>query len=365
MYLPPEKIDPHLVYLDPVLLERATRNRGLSQKEFCTNAKKWLGISSNTLLNAIQGKGGYPNTAKKIAAFFNREVDDLLAPWDAFYKKPADPPGPWSGAPEWESTGYLEKSRLAPNGLYYIVCRMQHRYTKGKLGRGKYYILSWLPSALREEKRHQLSRHANVCALVGTHPHIVVNHCSTPAVNNEGWWVIDEWVGETTVADHLNDHPWPLHKLPQLLLQIAKGLAALHEKGVILRELAPARVLIPGDDRQAMLTDFELAKLHDGGPSVRPSEWPEDPFRAPEVEGGTVTEGADLYSLAMVAAAAIAGPAFSPDPKLYPRRAIEVLKTPNLPKRVLQVLVDCLKPLNCRPAELTPVLKELARWAKG
>lgn len=53
-----------------------------------------------------------------------------------------------------------------------------------------------------------------------------------------------------------------------------------------------------------VLTDFELAKLLDGSSSVS-SEWPEDTYRAPEVDGGWATVQSDLYSLGQVVLAAI------------------------------------------------------------
>jgi hypothetical protein len=354
MNLPPKKIEPNLAYLDPFLMDRIRINAGMSRKKLATEAT----LAVNTVLDAFNCGGLQPFKAKLLAQTLGCQVTELLAPWDPLYKVPANPPGPWSGSPEWEPIGYLEQGRLAPNGLYYVVFRMQHRHTTAKSGRGKFYHLSWLPPAKREGMRHQLSRHADVCARVGVHPHIVVNHTSTPVANDEGWWVIDDWVGETTLANHIKGEPWPLEELPRLLLEIARGLEALHQADVVFRELAPARVLMADKGGRAVLTDFELAKLLDGGPSVS-SEWPEDPFRAPEVEGGTVAEGADLYSLAMVAAAAIAGPAFDPG------HAVTILKASSVPKRALHLLVDCLKPLDHRPSELTLLLKELARWAEG
>jgi hypothetical protein len=355
MVLPPKKIESNMVYLDPFLMDRVRIDVGLSRKALAAEA----GLAVNTVLDAFNGAGLQPFKARVLAKALGREVTELLAPWDTLYKVPANPPGPWSGSPEWEPIGYLEQSRLAPNGLYYVVFRMQHRHTKAKLGRGKFYHLSWLPPAKREGMRHQLSRHADVCACAGVHPHIVVNHTSTPVANDEGWWVIDDWVGEKTLAQHLAKNAWPSESASRLLLEIAQALDALHQAGIIFRELAPARVLIADKGNRAVLTDFELAKLLDGSPSVS-SEWPEDPFRAPEVEGGTVTEGADLYSLAMLAAAAIAGAG----PDFNPGHAVAILKAAGVPKQVLRLLLDCLGPLDRRP-ELTPVLKELARWAEG
>jgi serine/threonine-protein kinase len=206
--------------------------------------------------------------------------------------------------------------------------------------------------------RHKLSRHADVCSRVGVQSQIVVNLTSTPVANDEGWWVIDDWVGEKSLADHLRAASWPREQLPRLLLEIARGLEALHKAGIVFRESAPSRVLISDRDGAAVLTDFELAKLLDGSPSVS-GEWPEDPFRAPEVDGGVTTVRADLYSLAQVAAAAVAGPDFDPG------RTVELLGAAGMPKRLHRLMLGCSEPVpNRRPPDLSSLLKELVRWAE-
>lgn len=355
MTQPPEKIDSRSVYLDPFLMDRLRINMGIARK---TMAEKKIDLSLNTVMDAFNGKGVQAHNAKEIAKAFECDVTDLLAPWDPLYKPPAEVPGPWSGSPEWESEGCLDQGRLAPNGLYYIVCRMRHRHTPNRLGRGKFYHLSWMLPEKRRGMLHQLSRHAEVCARVGIHPNIAVNFTSTPVVNDEGWWVIDHWVGERTLASHLQQGPWPKERLPRLLLDIARGLETLHNAGVVFRELAPSRILISDVDSHAVLTDFELAKLLDGSPSVS-GEWPEDPFRAPEVDRGTTTIQADLYSLAQVAAACVAGKDFGPE------RTMELLAAATMPKRLHKIMVSCSEPApGKRPTELSPLINELARCAE-
>jgi serine/threonine protein kinase len=259
--------------------------------------------------------------------------------------------------PEWETVGYLDQGRLAPNGLYYIVCRLQHRHTAGRFGRGKFFHLSWLRAGTRDHMRHKLSRHADACQRVGSHPHVVINHSSTP-VGDDGWWVVDQWIGPQTLQCALDSDGHPRSQVPRLLHELALGLTALHDAGVILRELAPARVLLSEKDGRAVLTDFELAKLLEGSPSVS-SEWPEDPFRAPELDGGTTTIQADLYSFGRIALAAAASLETPVD------RAPVAFGAMGMPKRLARYLTDCLHPLpSQRPPELAPLLVELARWAQ-
>ena len=144
---------------------------------------------------------------------------------------------------------------------------------------------------------------------------------------------------------------WPATDLCRLLLNVATGLQALHTAGLVFRELAPARVLISDQDGRAVLTDFGLAKLLDGSPSVS-SEWPEDPYRAPEVDGGTATVQADLYSFGKLAVSAGG---------LVEHDAVpDVFNQIGIPKRLAKLLIDCTEPvLATRPAELAPLLNWL------
>ncbi len=384
-------VDDQFVYFDPFLLDRARINAGLSRKQLANKAK----LSVNTVLDFFRyfeeergqvtegvdsvsaskgsrnGSGTLaragnwrttltgrfrPGTARIIANTLGLEVVDLLAPWDPHYRPPENPGGPMTGESEWESVGYIDQGRLAPNGLYYIVCRMQHRHIKGKMGRGKFYHLSWVRLSSRQLMVDRLARHAEASARVGAHPHLAFNLSATPVGMEEGWWVIDDWVGQRTLANYLDSGPWAKESLPRLLHEIALGLDALHQAGVILRELAPARVLIADCDARAVLTDFELAKLMDGSPSVS-SEWPEDPFRAPEVDGGNASVQSDLYSFGQLALAAAGGePGGTSDPALIFAKA-------GMPKRLIQQLRRCLEGLpKERPGSLAPLLKDLSRW---
>ena len=340
------------VYLDPFLIRRRQINLGHSQ----TQLVGAMQVAPNTAKAAFRGNAIHPDTAHRLAKHLKCNVTDLLAPRDPGYVAPAIVNGPMAGATEWETEECLEPGRVASNGLHCFVCRMQHRYTVSRQGRGKFYHFALMSPKVRSEIQDKLSRHSEVCARVGLHPHVAHNLTSTPAVGDAGWWVIDDWGGEQTLSDRLESGAWPPADLPRLLLDVATGLQALHTAGVIFRELAPAHVLISDQDGKAVLTDFELAKLLDGSPSVS-SEWPEDPYRAPEVDGGSATVQADLYSFGKIAVAAAAG-------ELVEHDAVsDIFKKVGIPKRLAKLLTDCTEPVPAkRPAALTPLLKELAAW---
>ena len=91
----------------------------------------------------------------------------------------------------------------------------------------------------------------------------------------------------------------PADKAAQIARQLASGLAAAHEKGVLHRDLKPANVMI--DERgHARIMDFGLAavagtieagEIQSGTPA----------YMAPEQRAGReVTERSDIYSLGLV-----------------------------------------------------------------
>ena len=65
--------------------------------------------------------------------------------------------------------------------------------------------------------------------------------------------------GETLRA-RLSGGAIPVRKAMDYAVQIAKGLAAAHEKGIIHRDLKPENLFLTNDGRVKIL-DFGLAKL--------------------------------------------------------------------------------------------------------
>ncbi|HEX9162821.1 MAG TPA: protein kinase [Thermoanaerobaculia bacterium] len=72
-------------------------------------------------------------------------------------------------------------------------------------------------------------------------------------------FIVSELLDGTTLRERL---PLTQRKAIEYALQIARGLAAAHERGIIHRDLKPENVFVTSDDRIKLL-DFGLAKLLD------------------------------------------------------------------------------------------------------
>jgi len=342
-----------LVRFDPEKVRALLIRHGLSK----TKLAEKTGVARQTIISALDEKGVFPATAKLIASGLGVEDPNALlrneqAAADIHADQLAD-------SREWQVENYRGQWIKTSNGLQFRICDMRHRYVPSRRGRGKWYDLLNLSSGDRESLRSHLVRHPTVCERIGQHPHVATNLSTAPSADQKYWWVIDRWIDGATLEAALGDRPLPEAKLSHLMWQIALGLDALHRVEVVFRELAPSRVLLAAADERAVLTDFELAKLMGSGPTVS-TEWPEDPYRAPEVESGEVDVRADLYSWARILLRAASGelPAKGQD--------ADAVTRVGLPKPVWRMATDCLSPQPSeRPKSVRQLLRVASKWAKS
>jgi serine/threonine protein kinase len=73
-------------------------------------------------------------------------------------------------------------------------------------------------------------------------------------------YIVSELLEGQTLRERIRSGPIPSRKAIDYALQVARGLAAAHEKGIVHRDLKPENLFITHDDRVKIL-DFGLAKL--------------------------------------------------------------------------------------------------------
>lgn len=243
----------------------------------------------------------------------------------------------------------------ASNQLQFRIWKLKHEHL-GKYARGKCYDLEGMANAERERCRSSLLRHAEVCTRIGSHAHIIKNVTTCEAPSGDRWWVIDDWV-EGATLDEIEAADFSTTKKLTVIRQIADALNAFHSQNIVRRELSPRTVLIREDTGDVLLTEFELAKLLDGSPTVSNSDWPVDPYRAPEATTDEIGRQADIYSWGRIAIELLLGEL----PKKG--REQEELTAAKLPRKVGTMLDKCVSvKWRSRPKTIAAVLKVLDAW---
>src|SRR5512147_377422 len=154
----------------------------------------------------------------------------------------------------------------------------------GRGGMGEVYVaddlsldrkvaLKFLPDAFTgdPERMARFEREAKLLASLN-HPNIAAIYGLEQAEGKR--FIVMELVEGETLAQRLSKGALPIDEALGICKQIAAGLEAAHEKGVIHRDLKPANVMITEGDKVKIL-DFGLAKaLSDETQSIDSSQSP-------------------------------------------------------------------------------------------
>ncbi len=161
-------------------------------------------------------------------------------------------------------------------------------------------------AALTPEGRLRAEREATLLTRV-VHPHIVqilylTDVAGTPAI-------VMEWIDGASLAERIGNDAKPVAEAVAIVADLARGVAALHARGIIHRDIKPANVLLapaPGGGRPVpKLVDFGLARPGEElGPAVTHASIAvgTPSFMAPEQTGldpalGPVGTAADVHAL--------------------------------------------------------------------
>ena len=107
------------------------------------------------------------------------------------------------------------------------------------------------------DRLHRFQREAQAASALN-HPNVL----SVFDVGTDGTtpYVVSELLEGQSLRERLIAGPVPMNHAIGYAIQVAEGLAAVHEKGIIHRDLKPENVFITSDERVKIL-DFGIAKL--------------------------------------------------------------------------------------------------------
>ena len=157
----------------------------------------------------------------------------------------------------------------------------------------------------REAKAVAALSHPNILAIHD----IGVQERSSDGSSPRSTYVVTELLDGETLRDRVSKGALPVRKAIDIAAQIARGLAAAHDKGIVHRDLKPENVFVLEDGRIKIL-DFGLARqTTPGSGATETVAAMTDPgsvmgtvgYMAPEqVRGQTVDARTDLFALGVV-----------------------------------------------------------------
>ena len=156
--------------------------------------------------------------------------------------------------------------------------------------------LKFLPAAtaLDPEAKGRFLREAQAAAILD-HPNI----CPVYEADESGgeMFLTMAFIEGRSLKDRIAEGRLPLVEALTIAVQVAEGLEAAHERGVVHRDIKPANIML-GREGQARVTDFGLASLEGGVDLTRPQTVMGTPaYMSPEQVRGEKTDGrTDIWS---------------------------------------------------------------------
>ena len=225
---------------------------------------------------------------------------------------------------------------------------------------GRDVALKVLPAAVatQPDRLRRFAQEARAAAAL-SHPNVVAVY--DVHADGETPYVVSELLEGETLREALHRGPIPARRAVDIAMQVASGLAAAHQKGIVHRDVKPANIFLTADGRAKVL-DFGLARIVEAGDTDRIStQIADDPptlpgtvmgtvgYMAPEqVRGEVVDTRADVFALGTVCYEMLAGRrAFSGDTSVEVMAAIVRSDPPELsvetPAALNRVIRRCLE----------------------
>lgn len=151
--------------------------------------------------------------------------------------------------------------------------------------------------AASEHARQRFAREAKAAAAV-VHDNVIAIH---QVSEYQGLpFLVMPYLPGPSLADRIErDGALAPVEALRIARQVAAGLRAAHEQGLIHRDIKPANILLSGETERAVITDFGLARAADDATLTRSGTLAGTPqFMAPEQARGEPTDArSDLFSL--------------------------------------------------------------------
>lgn len=231
-----------------------------------------------------------------------------------------------------------------------------------------------LPSTVRDPSLgERFEREAEVLWRVRGSAH-VIGLLDVGMLDDGRRYLVMEWVEGEDLEELLDflrdqDQQLPVVRACRIARDVARGLAALHEHGVVHLDLKPANVMIGRDANggdAVVLVDFGIAAdLRE--PRVLHGEAPDEAllgtaaYASPQrVRGGAPGPSCDVYALGVLLFEALSGGCVPPDgwsPHTLPR--VDTVRH-GVPPALAELVCVCMRPdAGMRPASATMVAEVL------
>ncbi len=157
--------------------------------------------------------------------------------------------------------------------------------------------------------RRRFIREARAAAAIN-HPNVITIH--SVSVQQEMPYLVMEYIAGTTLHHRIRQGP-PLEteEVLRIAVQVASGLAAAHEQGVIHRDIKPANIMLENGVERVKIADFGLALAAiDSSAITSTGQMVGTPaYMSPEqvTSAGDIDSRSDLFSLGCVIYAMFAG----------------------------------------------------------
>lgn len=260
----------------------------------------------------------------------------------------------------------FEMEQLVGSGGMGEVYRARDRLTGGAVA------VKLLHASSRDTERFR--REAQLLAEV-SHPRIV-KYVAHGIAEGSRPYIAMEWLDGEDLGERLSRSGLSLHETLAFARRAAEGLAVLHERGIVHRDMKPSNIFIPGGKLdQLKLLDLGVARLlHASRPSTRSGVMVGTPgYMAPEQARGSreIDARADVFSLGCVIYECLAGrPVFAGD-NFAALLAKILLETPvtlrdagfDVPPALDDLVTRMLsKHVTARPTNGAAVLRELDQF---